>query len=135
MYLRLWLFLKANFVGIERTVLLFCAVLALLPLMQYYGERDDRRLDRAANFLIAYEACRKQDFGEQQWLFYAWSGIEPPEEFEAELDKIENELQSLAEKRDPATLKAKLISDLTAINKEVFFQCIYIMKRNEPDDE
>ena len=41
----------------ERIALTLAALTAILPMWQYYSEREDRRLDRAANFISAYKTC------------------------------------------------------------------------------
>ena len=41
----------------ERGLLLIAACLAVLPLLQFYGERDQRRIDRVASFISMGVEC------------------------------------------------------------------------------
>ncbi len=56
---RVWNWLAKNFILIERFVLTIAAVLAIFPLFEWWSERDDRRLDRAARLLQASMICRE----------------------------------------------------------------------------
>ena len=43
--------------ALERVVIIIAAFAAVFPLYQFYSEADDRRLDRASNFILAHAAC------------------------------------------------------------------------------
>jgi hypothetical protein len=43
--------------AVERLVLIVASLAAMVPLWQFYNEREDRALDRAANFISAYSVC------------------------------------------------------------------------------
>lgn len=45
---------------IERTAVLVAALAALVPLWQFYDEAEDRKVDRAANFILAYSICAEK---------------------------------------------------------------------------
>lgn len=42
---------------LERFAVLSAAFAAMFPFWQYYSEAGDRRVDRAANFILAQRAC------------------------------------------------------------------------------
>ena len=44
----------------ERVIVSLAALAALFPLWQYWSERDDRREDRAANFVSAFAMCSER---------------------------------------------------------------------------
>lgn len=43
--------------GAERIIITLAACAAIVPLVQFYLEAQDRRIDRAANFILAHRAC------------------------------------------------------------------------------
>lgn len=45
------------FEKLEKTVVIIAAVLAIFPLIQYWSEADDRRLNREATLMVAYMSC------------------------------------------------------------------------------
>lgn len=54
---RIFDFIGKNVGTIERLIVLAAAVAAIFPLLQWYSERDDRRLSRLASLVTAAEAC------------------------------------------------------------------------------
>lgn len=95
----------------ERVVVIVAGVAALFPLWQFWAEREARQIDRAANFITAFQACENIT----------------PEPFSA--IKIEN----------PAALEPPLRESLEALNKQlsdqansadVIQQCELIRKIN-----
>ena len=42
---------------LERCAVLIAALAALFPMWQFYSEAQDRRIDRAANFILAQQTC------------------------------------------------------------------------------
>lgn len=45
------------FEKIEKTVMIVAGLLAIFPLLQYWNEADDRRLNREATLMVAYMSC------------------------------------------------------------------------------
>lgn len=43
--------------ALERVVVIVAACLAVLPLYQFWSEREDRSIDRASNFIVAFVNC------------------------------------------------------------------------------
>lgn len=46
-----------NIRTIERLIILAAAIAAIFPLLQWYSEADDRRLERVASLITAADSC------------------------------------------------------------------------------
>lgn len=121
--------------NVERAIVIVASLAALVPLWQFYREQGERRLDRASNFILAYNACLDYSLSEADRLqqeTIQFSGLQgeadysPPQPIivEGSVDSLD---QSDFERFAPLTETIR-----EALKETIERECDYITTINRP---
>jgi len=116
----------------ERTVVLIASLVAILPLWQIYSEADERKLDRAANFVLAYSVCsefQEAHAAEVEALVDAEDGITLPIGSEGIVFEPDGNFDAaiLQEFQD------KVNDTMKQYSEQIANECNYIARINRPE--
>lgn len=116
-----WESCKSGVVAVERFVIAVAAFVSIVPLVLYAWETQDRRIDRAANFISAYATCAELDrAANEDFLSTDWEALAKGED--GEINAFIDALSTYASATDDL---------LKQLRQEIVVQCNYIKSVNK----